>query len=109
MCKMKNKKTGYHQAKHEAVLTVNREEPLVKTLLSGKNIHQCVTALAAIKKVVVVEAVYVGNLGFVEMMKFMKVATPKQEKLMDKYLEKKQWKKAWELLKKVTGIPLKGR
>jgi len=35
---MKNKKFGYHRAKHEAVLTVNREEPLVKTLLSGEDI-----------------------------------------------------------------------
>ena len=54
------------------------------------------------------EAIYVGNLGFVEMIKFMKIATEKQRKQMDSYLNKKQWKKAWELLKKVTGIALKG-
>ena len=37
--KIENKKSGYHQAKHEAASTVNRGGPLVKTLLSGEDIY----------------------------------------------------------------------
>jgi len=52
------------------------------------------------------ESVYAQNLGMVEMFKFMEVATKREQSLMDKLLDKNLFRKAWELLKKVTGSAL---
>lgn len=54
------------------------------------------------------EDAYVGNLGFVEMMKFMKIATSKQKKKMDELLNQEKWREAWDFLKRVTGMALVG-
>ena len=51
-------------------------------------------------------AVYPGNLGAMEMFKFYRVATPAEKALMER-LTRTDPPAAWELLKKVTGVPLK--
>src|SRR3989344_2835526 len=51
-------------------------------------------------------AVYPGNLGAMEMFKFYRVATPAEKALMER-LTKTDPPAAWELLKEVTGVPLK--
>lgn len=55
------------------------------------------------------EAAYEGNLGFVEMMKFYKKASGDDIKRMEVFLDKGAWQKAWDLLKKVTGVALRDR
>jgi len=50
---------------------------------------------------------YSDNIGFAEMMKFQDVATDREKRLMDYYLEEVQdYQSAWELLKKVTKVDL---
>lgn len=56
------------------------------------------------------EAAYAGNMGAMEMFQFFKVATDPEKKEMTKLLKigtLEAFKKAWELLKKVTGVSLK--
>jgi hypothetical protein len=53
------------------------------------------------------EAAYTGNLGFVEMFKFMQSATPAQVKRMEELLAGGEYDAVWALLRKVTGVPLK--
>lgn len=54
-----------------------------------------------------VAAVYAGNLGFVELIKFYEVASERDTKRMQFLLETDKLKQAWELLKRVTGMRLK--
>ncbi len=54
-----------------------------------------------------VAAVYAGNLGFVELIKFYEVASERDTKRMQFLLETDKLKQAWELLKRVTGVRLK--
>ena len=53
------------------------------------------------------ESAYEGNLGAIEMMKFYQKASDSDIKKMERFLDKKAWKKAWELLKKITGVALR--
>lgn len=53
------------------------------------------------------EAAYTGNIGFEEMVKFYKKATPAQEKEMDTAVRKNDLKKFKELIKTVLGVALK--
>lgn len=55
------------------------------------------------------EAAYRGNLGFEEMMIFMRKASKQDQSRMDKYLQTNKTGKAWALLKRVTGTKLKGQ
>jgi hypothetical protein len=52
------------------------------------------------------ESAYSGNIGIMEMMKFYRVATEQEKDLMKSYLDKDEYDKAWDLLKKVTGVKL---
>lgn len=54
-----------------------------------------------------VAAIYAGNLGFVEMLKFYEVASERDKKRMQLLLSADKLKQAWELLKRVTGVRLK--
>ena len=53
------------------------------------------------------EAAYPGNIGFVEMVEFYKVASPSEIKEMEKIIKKGDWNKFKELITKVTGEKLK--
>jgi hypothetical protein len=54
------------------------------------------------------ESAYEGNIGMMEMFKFYQVATDEQKTEMKGLLDKKNFKKAWELLQKITGVKLVG-
>lgn len=49
---------------------------------------------------------YKGNIGIMEMVKFMQVATPEEKALMKQLIQDKKTDEAWELLQKVTGVKL---
>lgn len=51
-------------------------------------------------------AVYQGNLGAVEMMKFYEKGTLRERTLMDRLLDADNLKAAWKLLEKVTGVDM---
>jgi hypothetical protein len=53
-----------------------------------------------------VDLSYKGNMGFEEMAKFMKVATPEQQKLMDAIIDKSDWDGYKKLIKSVLGVTL---
>ena len=53
------------------------------------------------------EAVYSGNMGFMEMIKFMDVASENEKHKMERFLEADKWDKAWSLLQNVTGVKFK--
>jgi hypothetical protein len=52
------------------------------------------------------EAVYNGNLGFMEFHKFQRAATPEQKLLFKKYLNEKDYAAMQELLTQVLGTTL---
>lgn len=52
------------------------------------------------------ENAYHGNLGAIEMFQFYQHATPAQIKQMKAFIDAKNFKKAWELLKQVTKVDL---
>ena len=53
------------------------------------------------------EASYVGNLGFEEMIRFYQKATPAQAKLMDRIANTGNWKAAKVLIKRVLHVSLR--
>lgn len=53
------------------------------------------------------EASYSGNIGVMELVKFHRIASEEESKLMKTYLRDGETQKAWELLKSVTGVNLK--
>ena len=53
------------------------------------------------------EAVYAGNIGMMEMVKFFKVATDQEKLEMKSLIAAGRQEEAWELLKRVTGVALK--
>lgn len=59
------------------------------------------------KEQLIKEAVYSGNIGFEEMVRFYQKASPKEIKMMEKLLKNENWKRFKELIKKVLGIELK--
>ncbi len=52
------------------------------------------------------EAVYAGNIGIMELVKFHKSATPEQKKELQSHIDSKRHEKAWNLVKTVTGVKL---
>lgn len=59
--------------------------------------------------VAVGEAAYPGNLGAMELAAFFKKATPQQKALLKKFIEEKNSRSAWALIKKITGTELVGK
>ena len=55
------------------------------------------------------EASYAGNMGLVELMQFYDIAKPAEKKLLQKFMDSKQWKNAWRLVQKVTNTKLVGK
>lgn len=55
------------------------------------------------------EAAYPGNLGAMELADFFKKASPQQKALLKKFIEEKNSKSAWALIKKITGSTLIGK
>ena len=56
-----------------------------------------------------VEASYPGNIGAMEVVRFMQTATPRQKTVLRKLIDADQLSKAWQLIQKVTGVRLQGR
>ena len=54
------------------------------------------------------EASYPGNIGAMEVFKFMKVASQDQIKMLKALIDKKEYKIAWALIQGVTGVKLQG-
>jgi len=52
------------------------------------------------------EAVYPGNLGFEEMMKFFKMSSKTQKNELQFFIDHNEKSKAWDLIYKVTGVKL---
>jgi len=55
----------------------------------------------------IIEAAYVGNIGFYEMMEFLKKANKKQEKEMDRAVENNDLAAFKGLIHSVLGVKLK--
>lgn len=53
------------------------------------------------------EAAYAGNIGYEEMVKFYRQASPAEEKEMDKILKKNDVKAFRKIIERVLGIKLK--
>jgi hypothetical protein len=54
------------------------------------------------------EASYPGNIGAMEVMRFMQTATPRQKTVLRKLIDADQLSKAWQMIQKVTGVRLQG-
>ena len=52
------------------------------------------------------EASYEGNIGMVELFKFHHKAKPEEKKQLQKHIQNKNKKEAWDLVHKVTGTVL---
>jgi len=88
-------------------LTLGLEDFLAATASTHETNQYLLGQQAKARLATKTSAVYDGNLGMAEMFKFYSVATPSQERLMDKLLDSDREKDAWELLKKVTGVNLR--
>ena len=55
---------------------------------------------------VLLEAVYPGNIGAMEVFQFYKVATPEQKQQFDDLIANKDNEAAWNLVQDVTGVVL---
>jgi hypothetical protein len=55
------------------------------------------------------EASYEGNIGAMETFKFYQMATEKEKALLKLLIKKGNYKLAWYLIQKVTGVKLKGK
>lgn len=64
---------------------------------------------ADIKLFLLNEVSYEGNMGFHEMFQFYGKATDKEIDTLEYLISKKLFKKAWELVQRVTGVKLKGK
>jgi hypothetical protein len=54
------------------------------------------------------ELAYEGNIGFIEVFNFFKVATPEQKVEFDRLCELNELKAAWELIQTTVGVRLHG-
>lgn len=54
------------------------------------------------------EASYQGNIGMMELSKFMSMASPQEKASFKVLMARKQTKKVWELVQRVTGMELQG-
>ena len=52
------------------------------------------------------EAVYDGNIGMMELVKFYNKASPKQKSVLQSLIRDKKVKQAWSLIQDVTGVKL---
>jgi hypothetical protein len=52
------------------------------------------------------EIAYSGNIGIMELIKFRKMASPEQKALLNKHVQSKKKKEAWDLVQKVTKVKL---
>ena len=52
------------------------------------------------------EASYAGNIGIMEMVKFYRMATPKQKAELKALLQDQKQEEAWEFIQTVTGVKL---
>lgn len=57
--------------------------------------------------ITLMEAIYKGNIGMMEMFRFHQIATPEEKQLMKDLLAADKQEEAWELLKRVTKVELK--
>jgi hypothetical protein len=55
------------------------------------------------------EASYPGNIGAMEVFKFMQKADPEKKELLKKLIAKKDYSRAWELIQDLTGVKLQGK
>lgn len=54
----------------------------------------------------IIEAVYPGNVGAMEVFQFFRKASDEQKVEFDQLLARKEYDEAWELVQKVTGVRL---
>lgn len=52
------------------------------------------------------EAIYDGMIGIMELTRFMKVANEKQKETLKKFIDKKEYRKVWELVSNVLNIDI---
>ena len=55
------------------------------------------------------ELSYEGNWGMMELVDFFDKATPADVRAFTSAMDTKQYKKAWQLVQRVTGTKLKGK
>lgn len=52
------------------------------------------------------EAQYMGNIGMMEMFKFMEIASSQQKKTLEQLIASKKTQQAWHYIQAVTGMKL---
>ena len=52
---------------------------------------------------------YEGNIGAMEMVKFFKIADPRQKEILNQLIKEKEFQRAWALIQGVTGDKLVGK
>jgi len=55
----------------------------------------------------ILEAAYIGNIGFEEMIKLYQKATPKETKQIEKVIADEDWNGYKKLVKKILNVNLK--
>lgn len=55
------------------------------------------------------EASYPGNIGAMEVIKFMQQAGPEEKAILKQLLDKKDYRRAWALIQGLTGVKLQGK
>jgi hypothetical protein len=86
-----------------------RRTPVVKaesTKITKPLLKQIIKEEVAAVLAELEEAAYEGNIGKMEMFQFQRDASPRDKQLMDQLLKAKEFGKAWELLKRVSGVKL---
>lgn len=53
------------------------------------------------------EAVYSGNIGVMETVKFYQMANKAQIRRLEQLIDRKSFRQAWDLIQTVTGVTLK--
>lgn len=72
---------------------MNMKFNLIENIIQEDNLH---------------ELAYKYNVGFMEMARFYKEASPKEIKKMEKFVKANDWEAFKKLIKKVIGVELKG-
>jgi len=55
------------------------------------------------------EASYPGNIGIMELIKFMQKAGPQEKAILQKLIAKKNYNQAWAMVQGLTGVKLQGK
>ena len=58
-------------------------------------------------KLYLMEKEYAGNVGFHEMVRFYRIATPEEIKQMEKIIKREDWSAYKKLIKKKLGVALR--